>query len=68
MVLDLTKRLHDNGLHRRPNIITLEELDPKVFLERMVIWGSPDTCAARITAIADESGVERLAIRTPLLG
>lgn len=60
VVLDLTKRLRDNGLHRRPNIITLGELDPEVFLERMVIWGSPDTCAARITAIADEFGIRHL--------
>lgn len=57
LVLDLTKRLRENGLHRRPNIITLEELDPEVFLEQMVIWGSPETCAARIAAIAGEFGI-----------
>lgn len=60
VVLDLTRRLRDNGLHRRPNIITLEELDPEVFLDRMVIWGSPDTCAERITALADGFGIRRL--------
>ncbi len=60
VVLDLTRRLRDNGLYRRPNIITMEELDPEVFLERMVIWGSPDTCAARIAAIADEFGIRYL--------
>lgn len=59
-ILDLTRRLRDNGLHRRPNIITLDELDPEVFLETMVICGSPDTCAARIAAIADEFGIRRV--------
>lgn len=57
VVLDLTKRLRDNGLYRRPNIITLDELDPEVFLEKMVIWGSPETCAAKIAVIADDFGI-----------
>lgn len=60
VILDLTKRLRDNGLHRRPNIITLDELEPEAFLERMVICGHPETCAARIAAIADEFGIRHV--------
>ncbi len=60
IILDLTRRLRDNGLHRRPNIITLNELDPEVFLDTMVIWGSPDTCAARIATICDEFGIRHV--------
>lgn len=60
VVLDLTRRLRDNGLHRRPNIVTLAELEPATFLQRMVIAGSPDTCAARIAAIAKEFGIRHV--------
>lgn len=60
VILDLTRRLRDNGLHRRPNIITLEELEPEAFLDSMVICGGPESCAARIAAIADDFGIRRL--------
>lgn len=60
VILNLTQRLQDNGLHRRPNIITLDELKPETFLERMVIHGSPESCAAQISAIGEEFGIRHI--------
>lgn len=46
-LLKLTDRLR-NVAARRPGIINTEDLEPEIFYRRMVIAGSPQTCADKI--------------------
>ena len=56
-ILDLTKRMRDMSIFRRPNIITEDELLPERYYDSMVIAGSPQTCVEKIVCLADEFGL-----------
>lgn len=56
-VLKLTDRLKTIGISRRGNIISDDDLEPEAFYNRMVIAGSPKTCAQRILELRQEFGI-----------
>ncbi len=59
-ILKLTSRLKSIGIAKRSNVISEEDLEPEVFYRRMVVAGSPETCAKRIGELRQEFGVSYL--------
>lgn len=59
-VLSLTERLRTIGIAKRNNVITEADLEPEAFYRRMVIAGSPQTCATAFTALRQEFGINYL--------
>ena len=59
-VLKLTSRLNSIRQSRAYSVIDPNMLEPEIFMEQMVIWGSPETCAEKIAAISDRFGIRYL--------
>jgi alkanesulfonate monooxygenase SsuD/methylene tetrahydromethanopterin reductase-like flavin-dependent oxidoreductase (luciferase family) len=69
VVVRQAARLHQIGLHRRPDpVITEPELEPERFYAETAIVGGPETVARRISELRDELGVRYVNLLSAFFG